>query len=228
METIFHSHANKTHFHKKGCVLGLVLKVRGFGTRNLAYLHPLFYGTSYQPKGTLSKSLCRGCGVLGRVRHRRQPNCKQEKTSNFILEQKRLRHKTASRLGLGKGLFPSLRTSSFLGFFTSDRRSRGRRSQLLKAPIKTGSTVQFDGPTAQCACHARLITFVNFSSSSERILILVFLWYKATNFRGIGGDCRLAAPTDFIRGISPGKLDSFRLVSSSVSDERGSVINDYL
>ena len=114
------------------------------------------------------------------------------------------------------------------GLFTSDRGRRGRRSELLKAPIKNGSTVQFDGPTAQCACHARLITFVNFSSSSERILILLFLWYKATNFRGIGGYCRLAAPTDFIRGISPGKLDSFRLVSSSVSDERRSVINDYL
>ena len=37
--------------------------------------------------------------------------------------------------------------------------------------------------------------------SSERILSLVFLWYKATNFRGIVGDCRLAAPTDFIGGI---------------------------
>ena len=34
MEMIFHSHANKTHFHKKGCALGLILKVRGFGTRN--------------------------------------------------------------------------------------------------------------------------------------------------------------------------------------------------
>ena len=29
----FHSHANKTHFHKKGCALGLILKVRAFGTR---------------------------------------------------------------------------------------------------------------------------------------------------------------------------------------------------
>ena len=46
-----------------------------------------------------------------------------------------------------------------------------------------------------------------------RILILVFLWFKATNFRDINVDCRLAAPisTDFIRGISAGKLDSFRL-----------------
>ena len=35
------------------------------------------------------------------------------------------------------------------------------------------------------------------SRSSKRILILVFLWYRATNFRGIEGDCRLAAPTDF-------------------------------
>ena len=33
MEIIFHSHANKTRFHKKGCVPSLILKVRVFGTR---------------------------------------------------------------------------------------------------------------------------------------------------------------------------------------------------
>ena len=33
MEMIFHSHANKSHFHKRGCALGLILKVRVFGTR---------------------------------------------------------------------------------------------------------------------------------------------------------------------------------------------------
>ena len=33
MEIIFHSHANKTHFHKKGCAPNLFLKVRVFGTR---------------------------------------------------------------------------------------------------------------------------------------------------------------------------------------------------
>ena len=33
MEMIFHSHVNKTHFHKKGGALGLILKVRVFGTR---------------------------------------------------------------------------------------------------------------------------------------------------------------------------------------------------
>ena len=33
MEMIFHSHANKTHFHKKGCAPSLILKVRVFGTR---------------------------------------------------------------------------------------------------------------------------------------------------------------------------------------------------
>ena len=32
-EIIFHSHANKTHFHKKGCAPRLILKVRVFGTR---------------------------------------------------------------------------------------------------------------------------------------------------------------------------------------------------
>ena len=33
MEMIFYSHANKTHFHKKSCALGLTLKVRVFETR---------------------------------------------------------------------------------------------------------------------------------------------------------------------------------------------------
>ena len=33
MKIIFHSHANKTHFHNKGFVLSLVLKVRVFVTR---------------------------------------------------------------------------------------------------------------------------------------------------------------------------------------------------
>ena len=32
-KSFFHSHANKTHLHKKGCALGLILKVRVFGTR---------------------------------------------------------------------------------------------------------------------------------------------------------------------------------------------------
>ena len=32
MAIIFHSHTNKTHFHKKGCALSLILKVRVFGT----------------------------------------------------------------------------------------------------------------------------------------------------------------------------------------------------
>ena len=31
---IFHSHPYKTRFHKKGCALGLILKLRVFGTRN--------------------------------------------------------------------------------------------------------------------------------------------------------------------------------------------------
>ena len=33
MEMILHSHANKTQFHKKGCALSLILKVRVFGTQ---------------------------------------------------------------------------------------------------------------------------------------------------------------------------------------------------
>ena len=33
MEIIFHSHANKTHFHKKGCAPSLIMKMRVFGTQ---------------------------------------------------------------------------------------------------------------------------------------------------------------------------------------------------
>ena len=33
MEIIFHSHANKTHFHKKSCAPSLILKVRVFEIR---------------------------------------------------------------------------------------------------------------------------------------------------------------------------------------------------
>ena len=33
MKMMFHSRANKTHFHKKGCALRLILKVRVFGTQ---------------------------------------------------------------------------------------------------------------------------------------------------------------------------------------------------
>ena len=35
MKFIFNSHANKTHFHMKDFALGLVLKVRDFGTRKM-------------------------------------------------------------------------------------------------------------------------------------------------------------------------------------------------
>ena len=40
MEIIFHSHANKTHFHKKGCAPSLILKVRVFGTRKWPEINP--------------------------------------------------------------------------------------------------------------------------------------------------------------------------------------------
>ena len=33
METIFHSHANNTYFHKKGCTPSVIVKVRVFGTQ---------------------------------------------------------------------------------------------------------------------------------------------------------------------------------------------------
>ena len=44
----------------------------------------------------------------------------------------------------------------------------------------------------------------------------------------VSGATALAAPTDFIRATSAGKLDFFRLDFVSVSDECRTVINDYL
>ena len=41
MEMIFHSCENRTHFRKKGCALGLILKVRGFGTQKWPIMFPL-------------------------------------------------------------------------------------------------------------------------------------------------------------------------------------------
>ena len=42
MEVIFHSHANKTHFHKNGCAPSLILKVTVFGTRKWPFHSLLF------------------------------------------------------------------------------------------------------------------------------------------------------------------------------------------
>ena len=56
----------------------------------------------------------------------------------------------------------------------------------------------------------------------------VFQWYKGRNVRVITGDGKLDAPINHIRGISAVKLDTLRLDFVFVSDERGSVVNDYL
>ena len=39
LKMIFHSHANKTHFCRKARALGLILKVRVFGTRKWSITH---------------------------------------------------------------------------------------------------------------------------------------------------------------------------------------------
>ena len=55
----------------------------------------------------------------------------------------------------------------------------------------------------------------------------VVQWYKGRNARVITGDGKLDAPINHIRGISAVKLDTLRLDFVFVSDERGSVVNDY-
>ena len=45
MEMIFHS-LEKTHFHKKVCALGLIVKVRGFETRKWPISIEIDFGSS--------------------------------------------------------------------------------------------------------------------------------------------------------------------------------------
>ena len=47
MEIIFHSHANKTRFHKKGCAPSLILKVRVFATRKWPIILVLSWGGAF-------------------------------------------------------------------------------------------------------------------------------------------------------------------------------------
>ena len=64
------------------------------------------------------------------------------------------------------------------------------------------------------------------SRSIRHFLILVFLWYKATDFRGITAD---QLPPLILSGAHwPGNWTPFDSNIVSVSDERGSVINGYL
>ena len=76
---IFHSHENKTHFHKKSCALGLILKVRVFGTRKWPWL--LMQLVIYSHTGYWGKrrswvySPCIGMGILCSTRWTYLPNC---------------------------------------------------------------------------------------------------------------------------------------------------------
>jgi len=48
MAMIFHSQANESHFHKKGCALGLILIVRVFGTRKWPVARPVGKNVKFQ------------------------------------------------------------------------------------------------------------------------------------------------------------------------------------
>ena len=65
MEIIFHSHANKTHFHKKGCAPSLILKVRDFWNSEVAYFIEFF------------SKLTSGSVFLGTSRYEAKAGCFQ-------------------------------------------------------------------------------------------------------------------------------------------------------
>ena len=54
MEIIFHSHANKTHFHEEGCAPNLVLKQRREGTRKNGLLFQYCLGSGLGTTGDFS------------------------------------------------------------------------------------------------------------------------------------------------------------------------------
>ena len=55
MQMILHCHANKTKFHKKGCALSLILKVRDFGTRKWPIVHQTAFFFSTLVSWTLNE-----------------------------------------------------------------------------------------------------------------------------------------------------------------------------
>ena len=57
MEMIFHSYVNKTRFHRKGCALGLILKVGVFGTRKW----PVGFVSLCSKKGLFDSAEVSGC-----------------------------------------------------------------------------------------------------------------------------------------------------------------------
>ena len=83
-------------------------------------------------------------------------------------------------------------------------RSNGYFGMVLLLTLKTSlhvvvisnnvQTVKVQGLCIPAVAAKRLFYLPR---SSKRILILVFLWYRATHFQVIEGHCRLAAPTDF-------------------------------
>ena len=59
MKILFHSHAYKIHFHMKGCALGLILKVRVFGTRKWPIMHQSIPAASIPTSRSCNcKTLC--------------------------------------------------------------------------------------------------------------------------------------------------------------------------
>ena len=54
MEIIFHSHANKTHFHEEGCAPNFVLKQRRGGTRKNGLLFQYCLGSGLGTTGDFS------------------------------------------------------------------------------------------------------------------------------------------------------------------------------
>ena len=65
MEINSYSHANKTHFHKKGCAPSLILKVRVFGTRKwpIDTSSRLEIHIAFQIPKSMSESSVGGCCV---------------------------------------------------------------------------------------------------------------------------------------------------------------------
>ena len=61
MEIVFHSDADKTHFHKNACALGLILKVRVLGIRKwpirMKGNSKSISGNSLSPSGAQNKDL---------------------------------------------------------------------------------------------------------------------------------------------------------------------------
>ena len=141
MEMTFHSHANKTHFHKKGWAFGLILKGRVLGTRKwpirMKGNSKSISGNSLSPLGAQNKDLAllRQRYPLG-LDYVCEAQAKEFKAISSLTECAPLLHNS---IGCNSNLIPTIRSKGNDAYSVVTQATR--RKNLETGLISTHSLV---------------------------------------------------------------------------------------